>query len=1144
MSGKARKWISIVSDAKEGESSEKRVVSSNFKHIRSIGVDDSGTRSTKISYKVRGIWRDIFTYNGTAFDTLKIPDAGRMQIEGAPEIPQEGLFVAIPENAEVKEVKIINKKENKLTGEYYVLPASKPILEGEEPEYIPKKEIYESDESFPGKDIEFMGTKHVAGRKVAHIIVNLVQYKPKSKKVKALESIDLEVVYETRLGMDAKVKRRLLRKSPMEQMILDSESIIEGEKQKEKTEKESDLDSSGLHDPNNKGEYLIITTADLKDSVSTLALAKENFYTVKIVTKEEILVEFENPNEVEAIREFLIYTTENWAEPPEWVVLAGDVDKIPTYVTYYTTSGHTSDDLASDHYYADLSDNLAPEIVVSRLPVSNAQDMERICSRAASYGENGGAWRDNIFLTAYQSYGYINCKDDIASLIGTNFKVIKKYAGQSSKQEVIDTLNAGVVIANYRGHGSKTAWSASNGLNTNDVRNLNNNDKIPIVFSIACLNNFLDMAGECFGETWIRNEKAIAFLGASRPSFTSPNHDFDEYLFDAIINQGLTKVGDIVNWAKIKLFMNYTGSLAEDNIRMYLLLGEPTVDLVIEGGIEPISLNVPVSYNLPEKGSIKEYVIKGIESNKKLTINLDGPEGQDFDLYVKYGERATTTYFDFKKTSSSPDEEITIDSTRDGDYYIMVSSYRGSGSFTLNAQYENPIKTLILDEPVSSTIPEEKGIEEYVLERIESGRKLIIQLQGPEGQDFDLYVKYGERATTTYFDFKKTSSFPDEEITIDPTREGDYYILVSSYRGSGSFTLNAQYENGIKTLILDEPVSSTIPEEKGIEEYVLKRIESGRKITILLRGPEDQDFDLYVKFGDRAKIHDYDYKSNRLTANEEIIIDSTQQGDYYLMVYASGGSGPFCIEASTKPGNINVLYPNGGEVWEKGKTYNIRWESQSVGNDVKIMLESETGGQIMISDSAPNIGNFQYTVPYTLANEQYKVMVMSLNNSIQDVSDEVFSITHGICAVPIYDQHKWNDNPNIKWHNNCYNYACDRILFNDKSQPGRASGHVLNLYKCNEVTNASISDGLLKKEGSEPLEICYHKVALFVCPGIDYHWYRQDDNLQWSHKPGRSNAMNVDESGNIITDPRTANRGRYTKFCGFFWVCQQKITID
>jgi len=30
-------------------------------------------------------------------------------------------------------------------------------------------------------------------------------------------------------------------------------------------------------------------------------------------------------------------------------------------------------------------------------------------------------------------------------------------------------------------------------------------------------------------------------------------------------------------------------------------------------------------------------LLKGIESRKKLIINLEGPEGQDFDLYVKSG---------------------------------------------------------------------------------------------------------------------------------------------------------------------------------------------------------------------------------------------------------------------------------------------------------------------------------------------------------------------------------------------------------------------------------------------------------------------------------------------------------------------------
>lgn len=578
-----RKWVSIVSDAKKGEASEKNVVSSDFRDVRMRSIEESGTGHTRVTYHVKGMWKDIFSSKGTDYDTLSVPDAGRMHREGAPEIPQEGLFVAVPENAEVKEVKVIGKKEKELDGSYYMLPASKPVREGEEPDYTPKKEIYESDTLFPGKYIEFLGTKHVAGRKVAHIIVYLVQYKPKSKSAKALQSIDLEVVYETHPQMDAKVRKKLLRKSPMDKMILDSRSVIQGEKLRDDMEKETNPDPPGLHDLDNEGEYLIITTEDLKDSVSALASARD-MYTVKIVTKEEILQEFPAAKEDAAIRKFLVYATENWAVPPEWVVLAGSVSKIPTHIAHFGTPGYTSEDLASDHYYADLSGDLMPEIVVSRLPVSNAEDMETICSRAASYSQNGGEWGNKILLAAHEDSTYRKCTNAVAKIIGRHFEVIKMYGGRTDKEEVVNTLNRGVIIANYRGHGSDTAWRADNGLEAGDVRNLANSDMIPLVFSIACWNAHIDMDGECFGETWIKNEKAITFLGASRPSWTFPNHDFAEYLFDAIINQGITQAGYIMNWAKTKLFLNYPKSTARDNIRMYLLLGDPCADVRLQEG--------------------------------------------------------------------------------------------------------------------------------------------------------------------------------------------------------------------------------------------------------------------------------------------------------------------------------------------------------------------------------------------------------------------------------------------------------------------------------------------------------------------------------------------------------------------------------
>jgi len=68
----------------------------------------------------------------------------------------------------------------------------------------------------------------------------------------------------------------------------------------------------------------------------------------------------------------------------------------------------------------------------------------------------------------------------------------------------------------------------------------------------------------------------------------------------------------------------------------------------------------------------------------------------------------------------------------------------------------------------------------------------------------------------------------------------------------------------------------------------------------------------------------------------------------------------------------------------------------------------------------------------------------------------------------------------------------------------------------------------------------------------DYHWYRQDQGGYWSHKPGWGEATNVDASGQVISDPRLANRDytdsshnsetgeatgyNYSQFGGFFCV--------
>ena len=146
-------------------------------------------------------------------------------------------------------------------------------------------------------------------------------------------------------------------------------------------------------------------------------------------------------------------------------------------------------------------------------------------------------------------------------------------------------------------------------------------------------------------------------------------------------------------------------------------------------------------------------------------------------------------------------------------------------------------------------------------------------------------------------------------------------------------------------------------------------------------------------------------------------------------------------------------------------------------------------------------------------------------------------------CIPGYQPAIWNDANGVQFNNNCYNYARNMITAT-YAQPGRGSGNMYTTVDCAEVGKGAVSDGLVVADcnsGCGGVKCCCHQVALVIAPGpdfIDFHWYRRDRNGFWSHKPGGGQATNVDGNGNLITDPRTADRGPYTVFCGCYCVCK------
>lgn len=152
----------------------------------------------------------------------------------------------------------------------------------------------------------------------------------------------------------------------------------------------------------------------------------------------------------------------------------------------------------------------------------------------------------------------------------------------------------------------------------------------------------------------------------------------------------------------------------------------------------------------------------------------------------------------------------------------------------------------------------------------------------------------------------------------------------------------------------------------------------------------------------------------------------------------------------------------------------------------------------------------------------------------------ILTVPLGCCKKPSYTPAYWNNDHLIQSNNNCYNYGNNKRT-DTYAQPGRISG--INDYNilCAPVTHAAIADGIEPAPNSLECPFGKDLVALYVDPDIDYHWYRKDANGFWSHKPGPNPATNLDNIGDPITNPETANRcGDYVcyhEFCGYFCVC-------
>ena len=163
-----------------------------------------------------------------------------------------------------------------------------------------------------------------------------------------------------------------------------------------------------------------------------------------------------------------------------------------------------------------------------------------------------------------------------------------------------------------------------------------------------------------------------------------------------------------------------------------------------------------------------------------------------------------------------------------------------------------------------------------------------------------------------------------------------------------------------------------------------------------------------------------------------------------------------------------------------------------------------------------------------LIKKNKNIKSLNINNKI-NYNKNSFSPISG--SELEYDPDLWNKIYKIKDSHNCYSYALGKIIpkINSKAQPGYASGfdYIKNSnFNCDEFKKRLKKDspGSYITDFNKPCLKGFYKIFLALDIAEDYHWWRQDSNKYWSHKPGSTEVTNLDASNNLIKNPLLSNR--------------------
>ena len=504
----------------------------------------------------------VATPQGDQF-IVNVPRMASMLEAGAPDLPMYPIPAVIGDRAEMT-VNVIDAQYTDYPNTS-IAPSKGNLSRQVNPNDVPYTygAMYQQDAFWPATPAYLEKPYILRDFRGQNIMVRPFAYNPVTKTLRVYESLTLEMTKVSDNGENQKVTRRdnTIKVSP-EQKAQYNRRFINFGQATAKYPFDEDL-----------GEMLIICTDAYMSNLQPLADWKNQSGRPTTL----VSLTTAGGNNANNIKNYIsnIYNDPN--HNLEFILLVGEYNDLTPYVIDYEKK--------SDNWFGKMegNDNYL-ELLVGRLSVSNAADADLQVNKIIHYERditvddtwcNKGLGIGSIYEGAGGHFGeYDNVHIDHIrdTLLHYTYNTVTDlHSGQgASIGSISGAINEGVSIINYCNHGSTTSWGVANYSNS-DVAELTNNDKLPFVWSVACLNGQFD-TGTCFAEAWMRAGNGGNMTGAIGGMFSWISQPWQPPMY------GQDEMVDILTeWHSADLYYHTLGG-ASLNGSMYVLDAAPNDD--------------------------------------------------------------------------------------------------------------------------------------------------------------------------------------------------------------------------------------------------------------------------------------------------------------------------------------------------------------------------------------------------------------------------------------------------------------------------------------------------------------------------------------------------------------------------------------